>query len=58
MEDKIKEEIIKQNNLVNEKQSPATHQLEFDGNNLTSGVYFYRLETGSFTETKRMLMTK
>ena len=48
--------------LVNEKQSatggPGTYQVEFDGSNLTSGVYFYRLTAGEFTDTKMMVLVK
>lgn len=44
--------------LVNEKQSPGTYQIELDGSGLTSGVYFYRLTAGEFTDTKRMLLVK
>ena len=44
--------------LVNESLSPGTYKVEFNGSNLTSGIYFYRIETGSFIETKRMLMIK
>ena len=44
--------------LVNEKQSPGTYQVEFDAGSLTSGVYFYRLTSGNFTDTKRMMLVK
>ena len=44
--------------LVNEKQSPGTYQVEFDGSNLKSGVYFYRLTSDDFTDTKRMVLIK
>jgi hypothetical protein len=44
--------------LVNEVLQPGTYQVRFDAENLTSGVYFYRLQAGNFTETKRMLMTR
>ncbi|MBI5401986.1 MAG: exo-alpha-sialidase [Ignavibacteriae bacterium] len=44
--------------LVNESLQSGTYEAEFDGSQLTSGVYFYKLITGDFTETKKMLMIK
>ncbi|MBK8552309.1 MAG: T9SS type A sorting domain-containing protein [Ignavibacteria bacterium] len=44
--------------LVNEKLSPGNYKVEFDGSGLTSGVYFYRLNAGDFTDTKRMMLIK
>ena len=44
--------------LVNEKLNPGTFRVEFDADNLTSGVYFYRLTTESFSDTKRMMLVK
>ncbi|HMS34406.1 MAG TPA: T9SS type A sorting domain-containing protein [Ignavibacteria bacterium] len=44
--------------LVNEKLSPGSYSLVFDGSNFNSGVYFYRLTSENFTETKKMLMIK
>jgi hypothetical protein len=44
--------------LVNELLQPGTYETTFDGANLTSGIYFYRLQTEDYTETKRMLMIK
>lgn len=44
--------------LVNEKLSPGNYKVEFDGSGLTSGVYFYRLTVGEFTDTKRMMLVK
>ena len=44
--------------LVNEKLNPGNYKIEFDGSNLTSGVYFYKLTAGEFTETKRMMIVK
>jgi len=44
--------------LVNEKLNPGNYKVEFDGRGLTSGVYFYRLTIGEFTDTKRMMLVK
>jgi photosystem II stability/assembly factor-like uncharacterized protein len=44
--------------LVNEKLSAGTYEVKFDGSMLNSGVYFYKLSTDGFTETKKMLMIK
>ena len=44
--------------LVNGKLNPGTYRVEFDEGILTSAVYFYRLTSGDFTDTKRMLLVK
>lgn len=44
--------------LVNEKQSPGSYGVEFDGSGLASGIYFYTLSAGNFSETKRMILLK
>jgi len=44
--------------LVNESLQPGTYEITFDGSKLTSGIYFYRIVTDSYTETKRMLLIK
>jgi hypothetical protein len=44
--------------LVNEQLQPGTYEVEWDGNNYPSGVYFYRMTASDFTETKRMLLVK
>ncbi len=44
--------------LVNERQGPGAHSVNFTAHNLTSGVYFYRLEAGTYRETKKLLLIK
>ena len=44
--------------LVNEKQSAGSYKIKWDGSNYTSGVYFYKLTAGYFTETKKMILIK
>ena len=44
--------------LVSERQSEGSHLATFNANNLPSGVYFYRLQAGSFTQTKKLLLIK
>jgi len=44
--------------LVNTKQSAGSYEVEFNASKLTSGVYFYRLTSGSFVEVKKMMMIK
>lgn len=39
-------------------QSPGIYNYVFNGSNLTSGVYFYRIKSNSFTDTKRMVLVK
>ncbi len=44
--------------LIDEKQNAGAHAIAFDGRNLASGLYFYRLEAGTFVDEKRMLFVK
>lgn len=44
--------------LVDEAGSPGTYTVRFDGSRVASGMYFYRLEAGSFVATRRMLLVK
>jgi hypothetical protein len=44
--------------LIDRRQNAGSHEILFDGRNLASGAYFYRLEAGSFVDEKRMLLIK
>jgi hypothetical protein len=51
--------------LVNEKLNPGTYEVDFNGDNLPSGVYFYKLVVGDnttsggyYTQTKKMVLLK
>jgi len=43
---------------VNEVKPPGMYNVVFDGSNLASGIYFYKLEAGSFASVKSMLLIK
>ncbi len=45
-------------NLVNAEKPAGKYKIEFDATNIASGVYFYRLQAGSFVETKKMILIK
>jgi photosystem II stability/assembly factor-like uncharacterized protein len=51
--------------LVNEEKQPGTYEVEFNSQshsgevrNLTSGIYFYQIQAGSFTQTRKMILMK
>ncbi len=50
--------------LVNEEKPVGNYEVEFDASNLSSGVYFYRLQVyapgraGNFVDTKKMVLLK
>jgi hypothetical protein len=49
--------------LVNEEKPAGSYEVEFNGHsdegqNLSSGIYFYQLKSGSFIQTKKMILIK
>ncbi len=44
--------------LVNDKQKAGKHTYQFDGSDLSSGVYLYRIKAGEFTEVKKMVLVR
>lgn len=44
--------------IVDEWQSPGEYTVPFHADNLSSGVYIYRLQAGTFTEVKRMTLVR
>jgi len=44
--------------LVNELKSPGNYSVKFNGANLPGGIYFYRLITSGFTQTRKMILLK
>jgi hypothetical protein len=44
--------------LVQGNQETGYHEVKFDGSGLASGVYFYRLQAGTYLETKKLLLIR
>ncbi|MDZ7766501.1 MAG: S8 family serine peptidase [Melioribacteraceae bacterium] len=44
--------------LVNETKSAGTYKVNFDGRNLSSGIYFYKINAGSFNTVRKMMLLK
>ncbi len=44
--------------IVNKEQGQGNYSIDFDASNLASGVYLYKLQTGQFVSTKKMLLMK
>jgi hypothetical protein len=44
--------------LVQESQEAGYHEVQFDGSNLASGVFFYRLQAGTYVQTRKLLLLR
>jgi len=44
--------------LVNEQKSPGGYEIQFDGSDLPSGIYFYSLRVGDKVQSKKMILMK
>jgi hypothetical protein len=44
--------------LVNEVKEAGTYTINFNASELNSGMYIYKIETGSFTQTRKMTLVK
>jgi hypothetical protein len=44
--------------LVDGQMAAGNHSVTFNASHLTSGVYFYRLQTGTYSETKKLILAK
>ncbi len=44
--------------LVDEQKFAGTYEVQFNASNLPSGIYFYRLTVGTFSNTKKMALVK
>jgi hypothetical protein len=44
--------------LINEEKQPGVYEVEFNASNISSGIYFYQLKTGTYSETKKLILMK
>jgi hypothetical protein len=44
--------------LVDEYRNAGRYEVEFDGSNLASGIYFYKIQAGEFVQTRKMILIK
>jgi hypothetical protein len=44
--------------LINEKMNAGSYEVSFDGSSLYSGVYFYKISSGDFSQVKKMVLIK
>jgi hypothetical protein len=44
--------------VVNENQKPGNYEVEWNAENVSSGIYFYRIQSGSFIDVKKMILLR
>jgi len=44
--------------LVNQELSPGTYEVDWNASNFASGIYFYKISTEFFNQTKRLVLIK
>jgi flagellar hook assembly protein FlgD len=44
--------------IANKQYAPGSYEIKWDASNQGSGVYFYKISTPSYSETKRMVLVK
>ncbi len=44
--------------LVNENQKPGNYEVKFDASILASGIYFYKIQSGSFVKSRKMILLR
>ena len=44
--------------LFNQKMKTGYHEVDFNANNLSSGIYFYKLNAGDFQDVKKMILIR
>ncbi|RPI17892.1 MAG: T9SS C-terminal target domain-containing protein [Ignavibacteriae bacterium] len=55
---KVYDILVKEIYSSSEYKKAGSYEFKFDGSNLSSGLYFYKIEAGNFVETRRMLLIK
>jgi flagellar hook assembly protein FlgD len=44
--------------LLNKELGAGSHKVKFNGSNLSSGIYFYRLQSDNYSSIKKMILLK
>jgi hypothetical protein len=44
--------------LVNEEKAAGSYEVNFNASGFTSGIYYYKLQTDNFAQTKKMILMK